>query len=106
MKKNIPEKFKEYLGGYGEQIYDSNCGEPIGWGHMITRHLGENLWGELSQYGDMHCCYPNWFLITKWLTREEAKKKYGPDKEELGPRGGFKSLTFGDKTFSSRKLLQ
>ena len=42
-----------------------------------------------------------------WLigTGDNAIKKYGKiTNEELGPRGGFRSVTFGDKKFISRKV--
>lgn len=56
-------------------------------------------------YGNIECAYPNWFLITKTLTRDEAIKKYGPmTAEDVGPRGGWRSVTFGNKKFLSKSL--
>jgi hypothetical protein len=54
---------------------------------------------------DTQCIYPDWFLITRKLTREEAIQKYGPiSDEEIGPRGGWKSVTFGSTRFCSSYL--
>ena len=103
MKK--PKEFEEYLGEYGPQLYDSWCGEPVGWGFKIIKHLGDEKWAKLSEHGDLECAYPNWFLITRKLTRAEAIEKYGPVVEELGPRGGYKSGTFGEKRFVSKWLM-
>ena len=106
MKK--PELEKEFgpdISGYGPQLYDSNCGEPIAWGYKILRHLGEDKWQKIGEYGRLECNYPSWFVITKFLTREEAIEKYGEvTSEERGPRGGFRSITFGSKNFCRREL--
>lgn len=100
-----PKGFEEYLGDYGEQIFDSWSGMPIGWGYKIVRHLGEEKWIELGKFGSFECIYPTWFLITKKLTRDEATEKYGAiTGEEFGPRGGWKSVTFGEKKFISKYL--
>lgn len=103
----IPEKFKGYLGRYGDCFFDSYSGEPISWGYPITKHLGEELWSELAGYGDLQCAHSsgNWYLIIKSLTIPEAIEKYGAvTKEERGPRGGFRTVTYGKTQFSSKQL--
>ena len=103
--KKIPKKFEDSLSDYGPKIFDSWCGEPVGWGYKIIKHLGDERFSELKECGEMNCIYPNWYLITKKLTREDAIKKYGEvTDKELGPRGGFISITFGDKKFGSKCL--
>ena len=110
LREEIPEKFKSYLGEFGPQLFDSGCGEPVAWGYPIIKHLGEPLWAELGQHGRLEYGSPGklngtWVLVTKTLTREEAISKYGPvTNEERGPRGGFRSVTFGTKIFFSRYL--
>lgn len=53
----------------------------------------------------MECIYPNWYLITKTLTRQEAIATYGPETDiERGPRGGFKTITFGTTKFCTAWL--
>jgi hypothetical protein len=102
-----PKEFEDCLGPFGPQLFDGWCGEPIGWGFKITKHVGEERWGKLGEHGSLECAYPSWFLITKKLTREEAIEKYGPvTDEELGPRGGWKNVTFGEKKFGSRWLME
>lgn len=102
---NKPKGFENCLSEYGLQLYDGYCGEPIMWGFKILYHLGEEKFRELGKFGDLECSYPNWFLITKKLTREEAIKKYGTiTDEEYGPRGGWKTSTFGEKRFCSQVL--
>lgn len=102
----IPEKFRAHLGNYGPQLFDSGCGEPVAWGYKIYSHLGEELWGEIQRYGAPECLEPGkWVLVTRYLTHEEAIQKYGAvTEEERGPRGGFRSITFGKKKFLSRRL--
>ena len=64
---------------------------------------------ELRNYGDMVylngdlACLNGWFLITKWLTVNEAIQKYGPiTHETLSSRGGF--ITFGKTRFLSKRM--
>lgn len=100
-----PVGYEPYLSDYSICLYDSSCGEPVAWGFKITQHLDENRFSALSAYGTLECSYPIWFLIVKTLTRDEAIAKYGPvTAEEFGPRGGWRSVTFGQKRFLSKKL--
>jgi hypothetical protein len=105
----LPEKFQEFLGNYGPKITDPTAGVEIGWGYDIMATLGEDLWNELSQYGRLEYVRTGpgrndgiWYFIDRWLTRREAIDQYGPVKAEVyGPRGGWKSVTFGATTFTS-----
>lgn len=107
MTKEIPKEILSHLSIYKPQIYDGTSGEPIGWGYEIINRLGDEQFNGLRQYGSPECVYPSWFLITKHLTREEAIKQYGPiTDEEFGPRGGWKSVTFGETKFSSRQMME
>src|SRR3990167_965684 len=109
---NKPKGYENDLSEYGPQIYDGYCGEPIGWGFKILNHLGEERFNGLYKFGDLECVNGEhlqsiWSLIVKHLTREEAAEKYGAiTNEEFGPRGGFRSVTFGDKKFISRGMMK
>jgi hypothetical protein len=47
----------------------------------------------------------NWVLVERWLTPEEAAKQYGKvTAMDLGPRGGFRSVTYGATTLYHRAL--
>ena len=99
-----PIGYENDLSSYREIIYDSASAEPIGWGFKILNHLGDRF-DELRKYGKLECLYPDWFLVVKTLSREEAIKKYGEiTNEEFGVRGGWKSVTFGKTKFISRYL--
>lgn len=106
MQYSKPEEFENELGHYGPVLFDSWCDEPVAWGFKILHYLGEERFGKLSKYGRLECLEPGiWALVVKTLAREEAIEKYGAITEEiLGPRGGWKSTTFGDKKFTSRFL--
>jgi len=98
-----PKGYEDCLGTYGPQLYDSYCGEIIAWGFTIIKQIN-NRFNELNNFGETVCSYSlhgsTWVLVTKWLSREEAIKKYGAITQEIwGPRGGWKSVTFGTKTF-------
>ncbi len=105
-----PKGFELDLGEYGPQVYDGSCGEPIGWGFSILHYLGQEKWDELSRYGSLECLNgehleSHWYLITKHLTKTDAIKKYGEiTSEERGPRGGYRSVSYGEKKFISRQL--
>ena len=63
-------------------LYDSWCGEPIQFIH-----------------------YEDEKLIVTNLTREEAIEKYGlVTNEDFGPKGGWKSVTFGTTKFISKYM--
>lgn len=97
----------DYLSPYKAQIFDSWSGEPIGWGYRITRRIGDEKFGELDLFGGLECIYPDWYLIRKYLTRKEAIEKYGKvTDEEYGPRGGWRSVTFGKTKFISKHLKE
>lgn len=103
-EKIKPSGFESDLSEYGPMIYDSCSGEPVAWGFRINNHLG-NKFEELRQNYDLECIFPTWFVITKRLTREMAINLYGPETEiERGPRGGFKSITFGTMRFCNKRL--
>lgn len=102
-----PKGYEDVLSDYKACAFDGYCGEPVMWGFEIIRQLDESRFSELRKYGDVECLIHSlqsrWFLITKKLTRSEAKKKYGPKGEDVfGPRGGWKSVTFGDKRFTTK----
>ena len=100
-----PAGYENDLAPYAPCLFDSACGEPVAWGFKILRRLGDDRFNALAQFGKLECSYPHWFLIVKELTREEAVAKYGAiSAEEFGPRGGWKSITFGDKKFLSKRL--
>lgn len=100
-----PKGYEHDLTGFAPVIFDGYCGEPIGWGFQIITHLGEERFSALGKFGELECLYPTWYLVTKKITREEAMQKYGAITEEIfGPRGGWKSVTFGTKKFISKYL--
>ncbi len=104
----VPEGYEDDLGEYGPVGYDNSCGEPTSWGFPLRRHLGEERFNALRGFGSLECIgFPNgrWSLVVKTLTRAEAIEKYGPvTDEDRGPRGGFRSITFGDKKFLTRHV--
>jgi hypothetical protein len=100
-----PPGYENNLSNYKSCLFDSFCGEPVAWGFEIVRRMSTERFEALRQYGSLQCCYPKWFLIVKELSRAEAIERYGPVTNEVfGPRGGFKSVTFGHKTFICREL--
>lgn len=98
-----PPGYETDLSEYKPCLFDSCCGEPVAWGFEIVRRLGEDRFEALRQFGSLQYGDSKWFLITRELTRAEAIDNYGPiTAEEFGPRGGWKSVTFGNKRFFSR----
>jgi len=101
MKK--PKGYEDSLGAYKECLEDGYSGETIAWGFEITRHLGKDKFEALRNEYHLECCYPTWYVITKALGHKQAKRKYGKvTAKECGPRGGWRNITFGETTFSSR----
>lgn len=106
-KVNKPKGYEEYLSDYGEMIFDGWCGKCIGWGFKLIAHLAEDKFEKLRAMYELECIYPSWFLVMKWLSKKEAEKKYGKITNiERGPRGGFKSVTFGKTRFISKRCFR
>ena len=105
IRKTKPKGYEDSLSDFKVCLYDGDCGEAVMWGFEITKRLGEPAFEELRKFGDLVCgggYPPSWFLITQKLTANKAKQLYGPKgKDEYGPMGGWKSVTFGDKRFIS-----
>ncbi|SIS77425.1 hypothetical protein SAMN05421788_1011133 [Filimonas lacunae] len=108
MQPQKPIGFEKYLSEFGPVSYDPFCGEPVAWGFKITRHLGDDLFNDLGKHGQLVCIdgfNSSWALVTKTLNRNEAIALYGEVTNEVfGPRGGWKSITFGNKVFVSKYL--
>jgi hypothetical protein len=96
-----PIGYEKDLSPYDEVVYDGYCGEPVGWGFRIRRHLGQERFEQLRNFGRLEYLGPHdWVLVTHTLSRVEAEMKYGPiTEEERGAGGGFRSITFGTTKF-------
>ena len=102
-----PEGFEDCLSGYEPLIWDSSSIEVVAWGFKIICHLSKERLAQLETHGDLKYSSLNrrFNLVMRWLTRQEAIELYGPvTNEELGPRGGWRSVTFGEKKFVSKCL--
>lgn len=109
--QNIPDNLIQFLGPYGAMVNDPINGEPVGWGHKILQHVGEELWAELGKYGNLvyishdRSQAPYWVILTKQVTREECLAKHGDITEEgFGPRGGWKYVAFGGVKYGFKGL--
>lgn len=104
--KVLPEELRKHFSPFKAVGFDGWCGEPTMWGYTPNHHLGEELWAEAAKYGHWECFgMGDWSLVTEKLTPELAEEKYGPIKKvDRGPRGGFRNVTYGEKTFSSRTV--
>jgi len=103
----MPADLRKFFGGYAAQFHDGYCGEPIAWGYKVVARMDEKRWAKVSEYGPLECAHETgeWYLITKVLTPDEAHVQYGEVTGlELGPRGGFRSATYGSKRFCSKRL--
>jgi len=112
---NKPIGFENDLGDFGPVLFDGICGEPIAWGFKILRRLGEQRFKELSLimstggggietggHGEMNL---SWFAIVKYLSPNEAIIHYGEISALFtGPKGGFRRVTYGQKTFCCKEL--
>jgi len=104
----LPEelnKYAEFLGEHGVCSTDSCCGEPVTWGWKVVKRL-DGDWVEFCKAAEgagmkVQCLGEGaWSVVSHTLTEEEAIEKYGEvTNVERGPRGGFKSATYGEKKF-------
>jgi hypothetical protein len=99
------DQLKEFVSEKQSIIKDGWCGEPIMWGRYIVKRLGEEEFTAVRQKHNVQYIDGNWMVIEKVLTRDEAITKYGEvTNEEFGVRGGWKSVTFGNKKFINKLL--
>jgi hypothetical protein len=93
---------ENYLSEKTFELHDGWCGETIAWYRTI-----KNMPSELFDKNRDKIEYVNgmWVYLVRTITRKECIKLYGNiTDEEYGPRGGWKSVTFGDKKFISEVL--
>ena len=93
-------EIETYLSKEVFELQDSYSGKPIAYFKTQTSRIPEDLFKE--NYDKM--LYSNsmnaWIYLTRKVTREECIKLYGDiTHEEYGPRGGWKSVTFGTTKF-------
>ena len=109
MIKTRPDGYEKDLSDFMPCFFDSYCGEPVAWGFKLLTKLAEERFNALREFGELECdnsgFSPTWFLVVKKLTRDDAIEKYGQiTNEEFGPRGGWKSTTFGTTKFIYRSV--
>ncbi len=107
MNETKPFGYESELSDFKPCLFDACSGEPVAWGFQIQKQLGDDRFSALRKLGELECCYsgysPIWFLVVRRISRKEAIAKYGPiTNEEYGPRGGWKSVTFGTTRFISK----
>jgi hypothetical protein len=109
--ENLPQKFEPYLDVNECAIVDHVAGVPVAHGRKIIAKMGEDLFEELKQYGKLEYILPKegklgeWYFLSRQLSRSEAAEQFGECTSEVfGPRGGWKSVTFGVTTFGSKLL--
>jgi len=94
---------QDYLSKEQYDLVDSWCGKPV-----ATVRYVINMPSELfnQNRSKMVCVTVGmWAYVDKLVTREECIELYGPITEEVyGPRGGWKSVTFGSTKFISEHL--
>lgn len=108
MTGSKPPEFADALGPYEALVYgDYGSRHPLGWGFRLVERLGETRFEALRQLAQQQgwtvaCLIPGvrWGLVIRWLTHEEATAQYGAVTGiERGPKGGFRSITFGAAKF-------
>jgi len=91
---------KDYLSEKTYELFDGMSGKPVAYYKSQTKRIPEELFNQ--NFNKMY--YSNsggaWIYIERKVTREECIKLYGEiTNEEFGPRGGWKSVTFGTTKF-------
>jgi hypothetical protein len=111
-----PKGYEPYLGRYGVVVTDG--GVSIGWGFPVIRQMSEEMFRNfpgcpvlVSYKSDLYFSalrgesIGNWVFVTRWLTPQESLKNYGQiTKVSLGPRGGWRSVTYGTTTFFDKRM--
>lgn len=93
----------DYLSTETYDLLDSWSGKPIG-SYRLLRNMPSDMFNQNRH--KMFCISVGiWGYLDKVITRDECVKLYGEiTHEEFGPRGGWKSITFGTTKFISDYL--
>ncbi len=108
MKPTKPEGYEDEFGGYRAVLFDGWCDEPIAWGFPLTRHLEEERFQSLRKAHEVvyirdGMSRGSWVVVTSRLTHADAIEEYGAIADlELGPRGGWRSITYGKRKFCAK----
>jgi hypothetical protein len=97
-----PEGFEADLGSYGPVLFDGD--HVIAWGYPIVRYLKADRFEHLRTIADVDCVRAGvWVVVSKRLTHREAIKQYGKEtSREVGPQGGWRSVTYGTTRFRTK----
>jgi len=94
-----------YLSEKVYELCDSWSGKPIAYYRVQTSRIPEELFNE--NFDRMYYSNGNneWLYLERKVTRGECVELYGDiTEEEFGPRGGWKSVTFGKTKFKHEFL--
>jgi hypothetical protein len=93
----------DYLSKEQYDLVDSWSGKPV----AKVRYVIEMPSELFNEHRHKMVCVTvgMWAYVDSIVTREECVELYGPITEEVyGPRGGWKSVTFGTTKFKSEYL--
>jgi hypothetical protein len=93
----------DYLSKETYDLVDSWSGKPV----ARVRYVRDMPTELFNQHRDKMVCVTigMWGYLEMVVTREECIERYGKiTDEEYGPRGGWKSVTFGTTKFISKYL--
>lgn len=90
----------DYLSEKEFELKDSYSGKPVAYYKIQRIRIPEELFSKNRDKMLYSNCNETWMYLTRKVTRKECIKLYGPiTHEEYGPRGGWKSVTFGTTKF-------
>ncbi len=96
-----PQGYESDLSGYRPVVFNGD--QPIAWGFTLIKTLSDERFEALRS--KMTFADDQWHVVAVKLTPAMAAEKYGPQTAlDIGPRGGFRSVTFGTTVFYSRWL--
>lgn len=89
-------------------VRDESCNEIIFSGRKIIKIIPQHIMDDFKKNNEIiYHDGGNYQLVDNLITRDKAIEKYGEISfEEYGPKGGWKSVTFGTTKFTSKLLKQ
>jgi hypothetical protein len=111
----VPEAYAKsrQVSGFEAVVFDGEV--PIGWGfrcngRTMTIERWEAFPGERVCVGIKDApggerIIGEWVYVERWLKPSEAIKVYGKiSKLDVGPRGGFRSVVYGETVFHDKHM--
>lgn len=97
--------YKNFFSDKISELLDLECKKPFAFGYKMKDKCSLEIFEKIKKENDTEFYDGAIYIIHKRLSRIEAIELYGDiTNEEIGPKGGWKSITFGNTKFTHKQF--